>query len=67
MPTCFFELVRNCEANSEVLENMTVRRPFYNVEEALERIWKDSGKERFIGKPKVEPYVLLSEDQNDDS
>ena len=34
----------------KVLEIMMVRKPFNDVKEALESIWKDSGKERFIRK-----------------
>ena len=50
LPSCFFDVVRKCEASSKVLEIMTVRKPFSGAEEALERIWKESGKEQFIRK-----------------
>ena len=49
-PSCFFDVVRKCEASSKVLEIMTIRKPFSGVKEALERIWKESGKEQFIRK-----------------
>ena len=44
-PSCFFDVVRKCESSSKVLEIMTIRKSFYDAKEALESIWKDTGKE----------------------
>ena len=38
-------MLRRCEANSGILENMSAREQRYNAQEALERIWNDSGDE----------------------
>ena len=39
------KVLRRCEANSGILENMSAREQRYNAQEALERIWNDSGDE----------------------
>lgn len=44
-PSCFCHVLRRCEANSGILENMSAREQRYNAQEALERIWNDSGDE----------------------
>ena len=49
---------------------MTARRPFYNAEETLQRIWNDSGDEEDIldsDESEAESYASLNEDQNNNS
>ena len=38
-------MLRRCEANLGILQNMSAREQRYNAQEALERIWNDSGAE----------------------
>ena len=38
-------MLRRCEASLKILENMSAREQRYNAQEALERIWNDSGDE----------------------
>ena len=53
----------------EILENMSAREQRYNVQEALERIWNDSGDEEDFDSDENddESYELASEDKSDES
>ena len=53
LPSCFSEAVRVREANLNVLENMSSKEPMYSAEQALEKIWNDSGDEGDLTAMKV--------------
>ena len=45
--------MRDREANLNVLENMSSKEPMYSAEQALEKIWNDSGDEGDLTAMKV--------------
>lgn len=53
LPSCFSEVVRVREAKLNVLENMSSKEPMYSAEQALEKIWNDSGDEGDLTAMKV--------------
>ena len=59
LPSCFSEVVRVRKANLNVLENMSSKEPMYSAEQALEKIWNDSGDERDLTAMKVNSLVLM--------
>ena len=68
LPSCFSEVVRVCEANLNVLENMSSKEPMYSAEQALEKIWNDSGDEGdlFDGNESEFEVYSASEDESDE-
>ena len=59
-PPCLFYVFRTCEISLGILVNMSAREQRYNAQEALKRIWNDSGDNFDSDENKVESYELLS-------
>jgi len=58
-------VLRRCEANLGILENMSARKQMFTTQEALGRIWNDSGDEDFNSQENDdESYELASEDKS---
>ena len=52
-----------------IVKNISAREPRYNSQEALERIWNNSGDEEDFefDESEVESYETVSEDESDES
>ena len=59
-PSCLFYVFRICEISLGILINMSTREQRYNAQEALKRIWNDSGDNLDSDENEVESYELLS-------
>ena len=68
-PSCFCHAVRRCESSLRIVKNMSARERKYNAQEALEKIWNNSGDEEDFNsdESKVEWYESANEDESDES